>query len=121
MCPGQAADCVFSVIQSSTGGARQTSLSGLTQGSYYQFKVLAHNVIGYSVASPILMVVAADVPNQPDPPSVWIEETSPSTVAVRWTAPIENVGTPTTQYIVRWKTQAEGDYLNSAVVDASIL
>jgi hypothetical protein len=81
--------------------------------------VIAHNVIGYSEESPVLMMVAADKPNQPDAPSNWIEQTSRTQIGVSWQAPIENVGTPTTEYLIWWKTQAEGDFLNFVTVDAS--
>jgi len=61
-------------------------------------------VIGYSDDSPILEMVAADKPNQPDAPTTWIEETNRNTIAVKWTAPIENVGSPTTHYLIWYKT-----------------
>ena len=35
-----------------------------------------------------------------------------------WTAPLQNVGSDITSYIVWWKTQAEGDYLNSNEVSS---
>lgn len=35
MCVGQSESCLFSVIASSTAGATQLALSGLTKGTYY--------------------------------------------------------------------------------------
>jgi hypothetical protein len=37
---------------------------------------------------------------------------------VTWTAPLQNVGSDITSYILWWKTQAEGDYLNSNEVSS---
>jgi hypothetical protein len=37
----------------------------LTKGQTYQFKVRAHNSIGYGSLSDALAIVAADKPNQP--------------------------------------------------------
>jgi hypothetical protein len=40
-------------------------------------------------------------------------------IGVTWVEPLQNVGSDITNYVVFWKTQAEGDYLNSAVVNAN--
>jgi hypothetical protein len=39
-------------------------------GAWYQFYVSAVNIIGESVYSDIVTVLAAEVPDQPDPPSL---------------------------------------------------
>ena len=49
---------------SSTSGLTNYELTGLTKGTYYQFKVLAENVVGQGADSPSATIVAANVPNQ---------------------------------------------------------
>jgi hypothetical protein len=119
MCVGLAADCSFSIIASTTVGATQLTLSSLTKGTNYQFKVHAHNVIGYGADSDPLAMVAADKPRTPDAPINDITITDRTQIGVNWVAPIQNVGATITNYLIWWKTQAEGDYLNSAIVDES--
>ena len=63
MCLGSSATCSFATIAVTTNGATQLALTGLSKGSFYQFKVLARNGIGYGAESSPLLVVAADVPN----------------------------------------------------------
>ena len=68
MCIGTSPSCTFSTVAVTTNGATQLTMTGLTKGTTYQFKVLALNSIGYSDASPTLVVVAANVPNTPSAP-----------------------------------------------------
>ena len=63
VCVGQDPGCSFSVSTSSTGGLTNYELSGLTKGTYYQFKVHAINVVGPGPDSPTVTIVAANVPN----------------------------------------------------------
>ena len=117
MCTGLSESCSFAVIAPSTSGATFLTLTGLTTGTNYQFKVIAHNVIGYGSESDPLFVVAAYKPNQPGAPTMDPTVTDGTQIGVTWTEPLQNVGAVITDYIINWKTQAEGDYLNSAVVD----
>lgn len=76
-------------------------------------------MIGYGADSAVMVMVAANKPNQPDAPTNQIPVTNREQIAVEWTEPFQNVGAEISHYLVWWKTQAEGDYLNSAVVDWS--
>ena len=60
-------DCSFELLASTTGGLKQYSATSLTKGQTYQFKVRAHNSIGYGAYSDVLSAVAADKPSQPNP------------------------------------------------------
>lgn len=67
-CFGSDSSCTFSTVVTSTGGATSQTVSGLSKGNYYQFKVQAHNTIGFSEASVAHLTIAADVPLEPDTP-----------------------------------------------------
>ena len=43
-------------------------MNGLIKGTQYYFKVQAVNSVGPGLDSPVLTVIAADKPNQPDAP-----------------------------------------------------
>lgn len=101
------------MLASSTNGQTLYTATGLTKGLIYQFKVLAHNGIGYGAESLSLSAVAADTPNQPNAPLNVELVTNREQIGIEWTAPLENVGASITSYIIKWKTQAEGDYMNS--------
>lgn len=63
MCEGSEPTCSFHVIASSTGGLTNYEVSGLTKGTYYQFKIFAENIVGQGPDSPATKIVAANVPN----------------------------------------------------------
>jgi len=100
MCVGLNLDCSFSIIASTTAGATQLTFSGLTKGSSYQFKVSAHNVIGYGASSEVLAMVAADKPRTPAAPTNDLTVTDRTRIGVKWVAPLQNVGATITNYIV---------------------
>jgi hypothetical protein len=57
--------------------------SGVTGGETYQITVRAHNAQGWGAESPILSIVAASNPDQPDPPTTFINNIF---VKVQWSA-----------------------------------
>lgn len=88
MCLGSSPTCSFATIAVTTNGLTQLALTGLSRGSYYQFKVLAHNGIGYGSESGVLLAVAADVPNKPDAPVNDVSVTSGTQIGITYTAPV---------------------------------
>jgi hypothetical protein len=63
MCIGVDPSCSFTQVAASTAGSTSFTMSGLLKGTYYQFKVSAHNDLGQGPDSPAVIIVAADVPN----------------------------------------------------------
>jgi hypothetical protein len=55
----------FDLLTSTTAGQLEWTVSGLTFGVYYQFKVSAINAIEESDQSVSLLVIAATVPDAP--------------------------------------------------------
>jgi hypothetical protein len=88
MCEGQALDCSFLLKAATTNGALTYTALGLTKGVYYQFKVKAHNVVGFSEGSPIKTIVAANIPNTPNAPTKVGELTDRTQITVQWTEPV---------------------------------
>lgn len=68
MCTGTDVNCSFVPVAASTSGSTSYLAQGLAQGNYFQFRVEAHNSIGYSAKSEAHIEVAADPPSQPDSP-----------------------------------------------------
>jgi len=121
MCDQISEECSFELVASSTAGQRTYTATGLVKGTFYKLRVQAHNAIGFGAESQSLTAVAANKPNQPLSLKNNRAVTDRSSIGVTWEAPIQDVGSLITSYIVRWKTQAEGDYLNSyETADAQI-
>ena len=66
---GGASTDFYELFTSSDASTFTYTRSGLTSGETYQFKVVAVNFIGESIASDILSVIAATVPLQPEAPT----------------------------------------------------
>ena len=99
-----ASGSVFTVLEE-TLTATEYTVTGLTQGTTYQFKVEVRNLYGYSEFSNTVTILAAQVPAQPEAPlTTW----SPDDVVITWTEP-DNGGSPITGYRVRVK-QDDGSY-----------
>jgi hypothetical protein len=106
MCIGTDPSCSFETIETSTFGIQSYTLTGLTKGTYYQFKVFAHNVVGEGPDSLPTTIVAANVPNKMDVPANVPSLTSRTQIGVTWSQPLQNVGSLITKYILHYKTQA---------------
>jgi hypothetical protein len=90
--------------------------TGITGGVSYQFTVRAHNAHGWGQESDILIVVAAESPQQMDPPTTFINNIF---VKVEWLPAVSN-GSPITEYKVFVKNRIgqflqENTYCNGAV------
>lgn len=86
------------------------TVTGLSLGTYYIFKVTATNAWGTSDYSATVTILAAQQPNVPLPPvTIFLRGTSPqsysaqtdTSVQVTWTAPY-NGGSPITGYRVQF-------------------
>lgn len=91
----------FVLLQGSTLGMNILFIqSGLTPGSYYQFKLRARNYVGLSPFSRYVRIIAASVPQ---PPTSLISVSSTTTsVTFSWTANSINGGANVRDYAVYW-------------------
>ena len=78
---------------------KQFSTAGitLTSGRTYSFKVQSRNLVGYSLESSPISVLAAQVPNKPESPKTSI---SGDFVVIEWTQPFDGAA-PITAYKIR--------------------
>jgi len=69
----------------------------LAQGTTYSFKIQSRNIFGYSLDSLPVSILAAQVPDQPLPPTTSLSGTS---LTISWTAP-DNRGKAIDSYRIR--------------------
>lgn len=72
----------------------------LKTGDTYQFKVAAINVVGDSSYSSVFSAMAATLPSAPGTPTRLTS--SETLIAIQWTAPSDDGGTPVFDYTVMW-------------------
>lgn len=82
------------------------TISGLTPGNTYRFKVTAVNAFGEGPLSTEILVVTALKPSQPDAPTV---STSGSNVVITWTVPNSN-GSPILGYNIKLLNNLTGNF-----------
>ena len=63
------------------------TVTGLTGGASYQFKIRAKNIYGYGDYSTVTSIQASDVPQLMAIPTVIIDSTVLTSVRITWTAP----------------------------------
>jgi hypothetical protein len=86
----------FYMVAASGVSSTSYTVTGLTAGKTYEFKVIARNSYGYGSYSTILTVLAGSAPSTPVAPTTTI---SGSNVIISWTKPSEN-GASITAYTI---------------------
>ena len=113
----------YSSSYSTTNTASLTYIiTGLTSGSFYDIKDQAFNIVGGSVHSGAVRLVAATKPSAPATPTLVLQ--SSNKLQIAWTAPF-NGGSAITQYKVYYKTATDISYnlltsTTSTVLTASL-
>lgn len=74
----------------------QYTLTGLTKGDSYMFRFRAENEIGWSPYSDETIIVTADVPSQPNIPT--LVEATDTTIELNLDTNVDNGGSPITAY-----------------------
>ena len=91
-----------------TGTSSPITVTGLTNGTAYTFTVTATNAVGTgSPSSPSNSVTPATVP---DPPTALTPTAGNSQVALTWTAPVNNGGSPVIGYVIEYKITASSTW-----------
>ena len=88
--------------------AKTYTATGLTAGQTYQFKVQAHNAIGYGDASTAFSIIAATNPNTPDAPTTAVNGEN---IQITWTLPY-NGGSAVDGYLIKLKGSDNSFYEN---------
>lgn len=83
------------------------TVSSLSTGNNYRFKVLAVNGVGDGPLSDESdLIIAANLPDPPtDVARVYADGT---TITINWNAPADAGGTPITDYKVKWDYGSSG-------------
>ncbi len=82
-----------------TTTALSATATGLTNGTHYYFRIVAHNATGFSPSSTIVNAVPRTVPTAPRSPAVTPGNQS---FFLSWTAPLSNGGAAVTGYVVEY-------------------
>jgi hypothetical protein len=93
-----------------TGSSSPIIVTGLTNGTPYTFKVTATNAIGTSPQSSASNS-ATPVATPNDAPSSLVATRGNAQVALSWTAPVDNGGSPITDYLIEYKASSSGSWL----------
>jgi hypothetical protein len=98
------------------------TITNLTIGQWYRFKVSAHNEVGESQNSTEVDYIASDFPDAPSQP-VRVSSTA-SEVVIQWTPPIDNGGEVITGYEIYHKLSSEPESswaLVGTITDITVL
>jgi len=76
------------------------TITGLTNGTQYRFRVSAYNAIGNGPYSRASNPVTPAGPTPPSPPSIGTAASGDGQATVSWTAPLSDGGSPITGYVV---------------------
>ena len=95
----------WTTFADSVSTATSLTVTGLTNGTPYVFKVIAKNAVGISLpsANSAPATPAATVPGSPTAVGATSGNAS---LAVTWTAPANTGGSPITQYIIKYSSNS---------------
>jgi len=92
---------VWTTFADGTGTGRVTTVTGLTNGLDYDFRVAAVNGIGQSAYVSIANISPEEDPVAPEAPTQAGATTSPAGgIVIGWTAPSSDGGSPITDYLI---------------------
>ena len=98
-------------IWHTTGGTETSfTVSGLTNGEKYTFRVRAVNLVGESAASEVVSTTPSDPPTAPDAPKNLLADVKDGAVTLSWDAPFRNGGATITDY--EYQIDGEGEWIS---------
>lgn len=105
---------VFTVLstQSDLSNLSFTKTSNIQGGVVYEFKIVAINIVGNSLASPALAILAAQPPTAPRNLVKYIADKT--SISVSWEAPESDGSTAITAYNLYWDN-ATGSIINTVI------
>lgn len=113
----QGTGTTYSVIALNVATTSYT-VTGLTQGTSYKFKVDARNEKGYSASSAVVTILAAQIPDVPSAPTTSFNNAN-GQVTISWTAP-DNGGSVITSYSITIAKFDNSSYIETASCDGTL-
>lgn len=107
----------YTVKEASTGGETSFTVTALTVGVTYIFKVKAKNEVGSSQLSASSSFLAGAVPSSPLSPT--LVEQSASQIKFSWSTPSSNGGIALASYKIYWNNGAGSVYTQVGTKTAS--
>ena len=83
-------------------------MTGLTAGTSYKFFVKARNIIGQSIPSSEVTILAAQISDAPTSLSNDASITNANSIGLIWSAPLFNGGSPITSYKLQFDSSTNG-------------
>ena len=102
------ADASWTTFADGTSTTRTATISTLTNGTVYLFRVAATNAAGTGTESTSVSATPKTTPGAPTSLSATIGD---EFVSLTWTAPADNGGSAITDYIVEYKRTADSTWL----------
>ena len=96
----------YSVFADGLSTSLSATITGLTNGTSYLFRVKAVNTIGTGPASGVISAIPWSVAVTSAPRDVVISTVSLEQLVVRWTAPLTDGGSSVVDYIIEYSTNA---------------
>ena len=97
----------WSTFDDGTGTGTATTVTGLTNGIEYQFRISAVSSTGTGIPSEIISAIPRTVSGMPVDPVVTPGNTI---VLLSWTAPTDDGGAAITDYIIQYKTPVDTEW-----------
>jgi hypothetical protein len=97
----------WTVYAPGVGVATATTVTGLTSGTVYQFRVSATNLVGSSGVSAASTATPLRIS---DPPTALVATPQVGAVQLSWTAPADNGGSTIVDYIVEYRLAPAGTW-----------
>ncbi|CAB4529357.1 unannotated protein [freshwater metagenome] len=96
----------YTVFADGVSTSRATTVTGLTNGTSYLFRVKAVNSIGTGSASGVVSATPWSVAVPSAPRDVLISTVSLDQIAIRWTAPLTDGGSSVVDYVIEYSSNA---------------
>ncbi|QLH02685.1 hypothetical protein C5F47_03480 [Nitrosopumilus cobalaminigenes] len=102
----RSSDSTFSIYNDGVGSSTSVTLTGLTKGSSYDFRVMAENEVGQSPESKIVSTIPMVIPFKITTLQISSDSTN---VFLSWAAPYDG-GSPITDYIIEYKRSSDSTF-----------
>jgi len=101
----------WNTFNDGTSTNTNATVTGLINGTQYDFRVAAVNIIDTGTYSSVITATPIPGATAPDAPTSLSTTPASTQVALTWSAPGDDGGSPITDYIVQYKASADSTWL----------